>query len=436
MAVHLAKGARDFLPDAMRNRQHVMGKVRAVFERYGFDPIDTPAFERIETLTGKYGDEGEKLMFRILARGEEGKEGKVDMALRYDLTVPLARVVAMNPALRMPFKRWQMAPVWRADRPQRGRFREFWQCDVDIVGAEDAVADAECLAVGSDALRALGFERFQLRLNDRRILRAIARAAGAHDRELALLIIIDKLDKIGRDGVTEQLRALGLDDAGLERLWSILDVPAGHHATLDALAEQLDDDGKIGVATLRQVLDAALALGVPADKLVVDPTLARGLDYYTGPVYEAVLLDLPIGSVAGGGRYDGLVGMFSGRQLPAVGISLGIERLITVMEEQGMLPTSSRPAEVLVTMPAADSRTAALTIARGLREAGLTVELYLRERKTGDQLKYANERGFRWVAFVGEGGSPADPQVRLKDMESGSQSDLLLSDVGPWIRSR
>lgn len=432
MAVHLAKGARDFLPDAMRNRQVVMAKVRAVFERFGFDPLETPAFERLETLTGKYGDEGEKLMFKILARGEDGKEGKADLALRYDLTVPLARVVAMHPELKVPFKRWQMAPVWRADRPQRGRFREFWQCDADIIGAEAPLADAECLAVCAAALTELGFDRFRIRLNDRRILRAIARAAGAHDREGALLVIVDKLDKIGRDGVTTQLRELGLDDDGLARLWSILDVPPGHHDTLDALAPQLDDDGQAGVATLREVLDCALALGVPADKLVVDPTLARGLDYYTGPVYEAGLLDLPIGSVSGGGRYDGLIGMFSGRSIPAVGVSLGIERLITVMEEQGKLPPVTAPADVLVAIPSADSRIHALKLAARLRADGLRVETYLRVRKLGDQLKYANERGFAWVA-IAEG---ASGEVSLKDMVSGEQAKIPDSEVASRIRSR
>lgn len=434
MAVHLAKGARDFLPDAMRNRITVMNTVREVFERYGFEPLGTPAFERIETLTGKYGEEGDKLMYRILKRGEGGTRGEADMALRYDLTVPLARVVAMNADLRMPFKRWQMAPVWRADRPQRGRFREFWQCDVDIAGTTSPMADAECLAVCADALAALGFEDFQIRLNDRRILRAMARAAGmGTDKEIPLLIIVDKLDKIGRDKVSEELRELGLDEAGLARLWTILDVPSGRMDALDALHPMLDAEGQAGVAVLREVLGLADMLGVPTAKLVVDPTLARGLDYYTGPVYEAVLPSLHIGSVAGGGRYDGLVGMFSGRDIPAVGVSLGMERLITVMEEQGMLPTTSTTAEVFVTVHGPETRDYAVGIAASLRRAGIRAELFLDDRKLKAQLKYANARGFGWVVFAGPD-EMADSKVTLKNFVKGLQMTVALQEAASTIQ--
>jgi histidyl-tRNA synthetase len=432
MAVHLAKGTRDMLPQQMRNRLVVIDTVRRVFQRFGFEPLDTPAIERIETLAGKYGDEGSKLIYRILKRGAGGQRGEVDLALRYDLTVPLARVVAMNPDLRLPFKRYQMAPVWRADRPARGRFREFWQCDVDIAGSTSPLADAECLAVANAALSELGFSGYVIRLNDRRILRAMARAVGAGDQETGMLVAVDKLDKIGRDGVSNELTALGMSDEAIASLWQILDVPRGHAETLDALATHLDDEGLAGIATLREVLEIALALGVPPERIQVDPTLARGLDYYTGPVFEIEVLEPKIGSVSGGGRYDGLVGMFSKRDIPAVGVSLGLERIITVMEELGMLPETSTTAQVLVTIHQDSTRAYAIEIAKTLRESGIPTELFLDQKKMKQQLKYANARGFRWVAFAGPDEVEAGT-VTLKDFKSGDQVTVALYEAAQII---
>ncbi|MCB9680833.1 MAG: histidine--tRNA ligase [Alphaproteobacteria bacterium] len=432
MSVHLAKGVRDYLPEQMRGRHAVMATVRAVFDRFGFEPLDTPAFERLDTLTGKYGDEGDKLMFRILQRGEGGEAGLADQALRYDLTVPLARFVAMHPELRLPFKRWQMAPVWRAERAQRGRFREFYQCDADIVGTTSPMADAECLAVASTAITELGFPDHVVRLNDRRILRAMARAVGAHDHELPLLIAVDKLDKIGRDGVSAEVRRLGLDDDAIARLWQILDVPRGHADTLDALAVHLDDEGRAGVDTLREVLRIAFALGVAPERLQVDPTLARGLDYYTGPVFETVLPGRNMGSVSGGGRYDGLVGMFCGRQIPCVGVSIGIERLLVLLEEEGRLEVASTAADVLVTVHDDDHRDAALAAVAALRAAGVRAEVFLDDKKLKAQLKYANARGYRWVAFVGPEEAAAG-QVTLKDFAAGKQVTVPLHEAASVI---
>ncbi len=428
MAVHLAKGARDFLPEAMRHRLAVIATVREVFERFGFEPLDTPAFERIETLTGKYGDEGEKLLFKILKRGEGEASGEADMALRYDLTVPLARVVAMNPGLRLPFKRYQIAPVWRAERAQRGRFREFYQCDVDVAGAEGPLADAECLAVVHSALAALGFTDFVIRLNDRRILRAMARAAGASERETPVLIAVDKLDKIGRDGVDKELAGIGLDEASRATLWEILDVPRGLEATLDALAPKLDAEGQEGVAVLRDVVALARAQGVPDEQLQVDPTLARGLDYYTGPVFETEVREPRIGSVSGGGRYDGLVGMFGGQRIPAVGVSLGLERLITVMEELGMVTATGTTADVLVVVHDADHRVYAAEVAGALRAVGVRTELFLDDRKLKGQLKHANARGYRFVAFAGPSEKDAG-MVTLKDLATGAQHTVSIEDA-------
>lgn len=435
MAVHLAKGMRDHLPDTQRRRLDVFATVREVFERFGFEPLDTPAMERIETLTGKYGDEGEKLMFRVLKRGEGGQRGEVDMALRYDLTVPLARVLAMHSELRMPFKRWQIAPVWRADRPQRGRFREFLQCDVDIAGVEGPMADAECLAVYDAALTALGFTDLRIRVNDRRILRAMARAAGAVDAEIPVLIAIDKLDKIGKDGVTAELKGIGLDDDGIARLWDILEVPAGLDDTLDALEPQLDDEGQAGVAALREVLPMALAMGVDPAHLVVDPTLARGLDYYTGPVFEVGLPAYDIGSVGGGGRYDDLVGMFSGKSIPCVGASIGIERLLLVMEEQGMLGTAGATAEAYVTVWGDATQAYALEVTRTLRDAGIRTEMHLEGRKLKAQLKHANARGYAVVVFAGPDEAAAR-QVTLRRFDDGSQETVSLDEAAQRIRTR
>ncbi len=433
MSVFLPKGTRDFLPDQMRNRQQVIDRVRAVFARFGFEPLETPAFERIETLMGKYGDEGDQLIYKILKRGEGGERGESDLALRYDLTVPLARVVAMNRDLRMPFKRCQIQPVWRADRPQKGRFREFWQCDVDIVGTSSPVADAECLAVVVASLAALGFTEYTIRLNDRRILTSLAAAAGAADRELDVLVAIDKLDKIGRDGVTAELRGKGLTEEGIARLWESLAVPDDQQGALDALAGKLDARGQEGVATLRRVLEAASGLGVPLERIRVDPTLARGLGYYTGPVFETEVIEPKVGSISGGGRYDGLVGMFSGQDIPAVGVSLGLERIIAVMEEKGMLPQTATTARALVTVFDDATAGASQRFATQLREAGVPTDLYLGDGKLKAQFKYAHARGYPWLAVIGPDEAAAGT-VSLKNLDSGEQATLSNDDAVDRLR--
>ncbi len=419
MSVHLAKGARDFLPEAMNRRQRVIGIVTDVFERFGFEQLQTPAFERLETLTGKYGDEGEGLMFKILKRGEAGKRGEADLALRYDLTVPLARVMAMNQGLRLPFKRYQVQPVWRADRPQRGRFREFYQCDVDIVGCETMAADAECLAVAEAGLTALGFEGFTIRLNHRGILSAITRVAGVAELETSVLVAVDKLDKIGREGVDKELRERGVPVAAIERLWALWDVPMGEQ--LDHLDRELDHAGRAAVAELREVLTYAEAMGVEPYHVAVDTTLARGLSYYTGPVFEATLDGAGLGSVAGGGRYDGLVGMFSGRDVPAVGVSLGLERLITVLDERGKLDDVSSSSTVLVTVFSDETRAASFCFATHLRRAGVPCRVSLKARgKLGKQFKAAQAWRIPWVATLGPD-EIAGSQVTLKRLATSEQ---------------
>lgn len=413
--VHLPKGMRDILPQQMILRQRVIATIQQVFLRYGFAPLETPAMERIETLTGKYGDEGDKLIFRVLKRGEGGKLGEVDQALRYDLTVPLARVVAMNPQLPMPFKRSQIQPVWRADRPQKGRFREFYQCDVDTVGAPVGLADAECIAVVHDCLVALGFTDFTIRLNHRRWLAALAAAVDASQREGELIVAIDKLDKIGRDGVSRELLGRGFDQPQVVRVWELLD-GAPLPGSQDALAE------------LDQVEALALALGVDRQRLLRDRTLARGLDYYTGPVFETVLTDGGMGSVSGGGRYDGLIGMFSGRDIPAVGVSLGLERLIVLLEERGMLGGASTATRVWVTVFDDDTLPASLAAVRAFRQAGVPAEISLAGGKLGKQLKAADSRGVPFVVVIGPDEAGAG-MVRLKDLRSGDEHVLGLTEA-------
>lgn len=427
MSVFLPKGTRDLLPAQMRARLAVLGTLREVFARFGFEPLETPAMERIETLTGKYGDEGDKLIFRILKRGEGGERGETDLALRYDLTVPLARVVAMHPELPMPFKRYQIQPVWRADRPQRGRLREFYQCDADIVGCPDMSADAECIAVAYTALRALGFVDFTIRLNHRATLRSICAAIGAADRESSVLIAVDKLDKIGRDGVSAELAERGLSAESIRSLWTLLGEQG--EAAMDALDTQLDAPGRAGLAELREVLAFARAMGVGPEHLRFDPTLARGLDYYTGPVYETVLNDGSIGSVSAGGRYDGLVGRFSGRSVPAVGVSLGLERLLIILEERGMLGGGASSAEVLVTVFDETLRGQALEAATALRTAGVPTLLTLeRGHKLGRQLKQADALGVRWAVVIGPDEARRG-EVNLKDLHAGEQARLPLAEA-------
>ena len=423
MAVFLPKGTRDFLPEQMLARQQVIDTIRTVFERHGFDPLETPAFERLETLTGKYGEETDKLMFKIHARGRNAKPGECDLGLRYDLTVPLARVVAMNPQLRMPFKRYQIQPVWRAERNQKGRFREFYQCDVDVMGSTDTLCEAECMAVVTDALGALGFTDYTVKLNDRRILADFAQMAGATDarQELSALIAIDKLDKVGREGVEKELAERGLDPAGLAPLWALEGQLDDGAATLDRLDALLTARGRAGVATLREVMADADAAGVDMPRIQVDPFLARGADYYTGPVFEVHSPTAGVGSLAGGGRYDGLVAAFSGRDVPAVGVSLGLERILVVMEERGMLSARATAADVFVTVFDDACRAASIAAARALRDAGVKTDLFLKQTKLGKQLKHADLMGFPFVVIVGPD-EAAKGLLQLKDMRSGTST--------------
>jgi histidyl-tRNA synthetase len=448
---------RDFLPEDVRKREYVIGVIKEVYERYGFEPLETPAVENIETLLGKYGEESNQLIFKILKRGVHESTGEADLALRYDLTVPLARVVAeYRDKLPKFFKRYQIQPVWRADRPARGRFREFYQCDVDVLGSRSMIVEAELIAAVAEALTKLGFDDFKIRLNHRRALTGILAAAGVplrtHD---AALVALDKLDKIGRDGVKKELSARGVVEKTADHLLDFFaDLNSLEHAadltvresaeagqealnaaTLGRLVEFVGNNeiGARGVDELRLILKLGEANGT-ASQIKVDPSLARGLSYYTGAIIEINVKDLS-GSLGGGGRYDSLVGMFLGREVPACGFSLGLERIIVLMTEREMFPTAlvASPADLMVTVWSEDSITESIDLATELRREGLRVDLYPEPEKLGKQFKYASARRIPFVIISGDD-ERARGEVALKDMQSGEQRTVRRESLAAEVR--
>jgi histidyl-tRNA synthetase len=390
---------RDFLPEDVRRREYVIGIVQRVYERYGYEPLETPAAENLETLMGKYGDEGNQLIFKILKRGEHEASGQADLALRYDLTVPLARVIAHHQS-RLPrlFKRYQIQPVWRADRPARGRFREFYQCDVDFLGSTSPVVEAELCAAVTDVLVALGFNDFKIRINHRQLLTSLLQGVGvAEPLHTSALVALDKLDKIGRDGVRAELASRGVS---ADAATALLEVMARRPED-GQIGLALDEAGQRAWQNVLAILN--LAGGTSASQhLEWDLTLARGLSYYTGAIMEINVPDLA-GSLAGGGRYDNLVGMFLDQSVPACGFSLGLERILVVMGERGMFPPSvaTTPADVMVAVFDAGDMPHAMRTAAALRHAGLRVLVYPDPDKIGKQIKYADSRAIPFVAILG-----------------------------------
>ena len=448
---------RDFLPADVRRREYVIGVIKEVYERYGFEPLETPAVENIETLMGKYGEEGNQLIFKILKRGEHEKTGEADLALRYDLTVPLARVVAQyQNELPKFFKRYQIQPVWRADRPARGRFREFYQCDVDVLGSKSMVVEAEICAAASEVLTKLGFDDFAIRINHRHALTGLLQAAGVTaDKHDAALVALDKLDKIGRPGVEKEFSERGIDPAAggsllnffgeLSSLDRAAETAAGEDTTqkrqalntavLGRLVEFVGESelGVSGVDELQSILKFADAGGT-GPRIEIDPTLARGLSYYTGAIMEINVSG--IGSLGGGGRYDNLVGMFSGQDVPACGFSFGLERIIVVMTEREMFPAQlvSAPADVMVSIWNEESVADSIALAQELRGAGLRVDLYPEADKLGKQFKYAAGRGIPFVVVVGDE-EKARGEVSIKDMRTGEQRSVKRENVVDAMRA-
>lgn len=428
----LLRGFRDFLPERMILRQYVIGQLRSVFERFGYEPLDTPAIEYAETLEGKFGEEGDKLLYRWEDRGERR------VALRYDLTVPLARVVAMHGELVRPFKRYHIAPVWRAERPQKGRYREFWQCDVDTVGTKSIMADAEAVNVIYVALNRLGFDRYVVKINNRKILEALALYAGVPAQEAGgIYRAIDKLDKIGRAAVEQELQAQGLGPDTSTRMLDLLSESGSDEDVLRRTRDRLAafPGGIEGVAELEQLLTYLDAAGVPARFRRIDLSMVRGMDYYTGPIFETVVEEPKIGSVSGGGRYDKLIGLFSREDVPATGVSVGLERIIDVIEELNMRPASVRQtvAEVLVTTFSPEQVGDSIRLAAELRERGLNVELYLGDERLGTQLRYASRKGIPFAVILGPD-EVANNQVVLKDMAGEAQQMLARGDLAATVR--
>ena len=410
---------RDFLPEDVRRREYVIGIIKRIYERYGFEPLETPAAENLDTLMGKYGEEGNQLIFKILMRGEHEKSGQADMALRYDLTVPLARVIAHHQS-KLPrlFKRYQIQPVWRADRPARGRFREFYQCDVDSLGSTSPVIEAELCAAVADALTALGFSDFVIRLNHRQLLTSMLNALAVPESlHGTALVAVDKLDKIGVQGVQAEMASRGIAADAATGLIAMFDTV--RQAAPDAPVG-LDAAGESARANLAAIL--RLAAGTSAGgRMQLDPSLARGLSYYTGAIMEINVADLA-GSLGGGGRYDNLVGMFLGQSVPACGFSLGLERILVVMTERGMFPATvaTTPADVMVAVFDAGDAPHAMRVAARLRESGLRVLVYPDGDKIGKQIKYADSRGIPFVAILG-GDEIAQGTVTVKHLAAQTQ---------------
>ena len=410
----LPKGMRDYLPADMIRRQYVMDTIAGVFQLYGYEPLQTPVMELKEMLTGKYGDEADKLIY--YAQHAQGKE---ELALRYDLTVPLARAFAQHESeLSLPFKRYQMAPVWRGERPGQGRYREFYQCDADIVGIAGMEADAEGVSVVVTALQRLGFTDFRVKINNRKVLTGIGQYVGLSGDVLANLYrSIDKFDKIGAEGVKEDLSKNGIAPDTIGKIAHLLfESPApeatgfsADRARLGRMREVLANIpvAQEGLSELAQLYDFLEAMRTPEVHVELDFLMVRGLSYYTGPIFETVLTSNDaedrVGSVSGGGRYDGLIGLFRRESLPTVGISLGIERLIFLMNKWDMYPETLKNTvvQVLVTVFGPETRHASLKVVSTLRAAGINAELFMQDARIGKQLGYADRKGIPLVAILG-----------------------------------
>lgn len=390
-----------------------METARRVFRSYGFSPIDTPALEYAEILTGKGGEESDKQLFRFKDSGER------DVALRFDLTVPLARFTAQHSAtVGTPFKRYHIAPVWRGENTQRGRYREFVQCDFDTIGTDSNASDVETLLVIHDLLLALGFERFTIRVNNRLILNGVLSKLGLQGQSVGVLRALDKLAKIGADAVVaEMIERVGATEPQARQVLEL----ANPNITLDQLETMLEGNeiGLLGVSRLRELFSAVATAGVPAERVALDVSIARGLDYYTGTIYETFLGDLPsIGSICSGGRYDNLAGLFTKERLPGVGASLGLDRLIAAMEELKLLGSQATPAPVMVTQFDSDRLGDYLRIGRALRAAGINTEVYPEAKKLGKQLQYADRKGFK-LALIAGSDEFAKGAWQVKNLTSG-----------------
>lgn len=428
------KGFRDYPPALMLPREHLIDTAKAVYREFGFAPIDTPALEYTEILLGKGSDETDRQLYSFTTSGGR------DVTLRFDLTVPLARFVAQHSGqLGMPFKRYHVGSVWRGENTQRGRYREFVQCDFDTIGSESALADVEVPLVMATFLPRIGFERFSLRLNHRGILNGVLERLELGGSSVPVLRALDKLAKIGPDKVVEEMqREAGAGEAQAREVLRLGELAGSVEERLSALAPMVagTEVGEAGLQRLQEIFTALRAAGIGEEHATLDLSIARGLDYYTGFVYETFLDDLPgIGSVSSGGRYDDLASLYTKERLPGVGGSIGIDRLLSGMEELGMIEERQTPAQVFLPLFDVAHQAETLALAMELRQAGLQVELYPDKRKLGAQLKYADRRGFRFAVIAGESELAAGT-AQLKDLADGSSQELPRGELADAIRGR
>ncbi len=435
----IPKGTRDFGPVEMAKRNYIFNTIRSVYELYGFQQIETPAQETLQTLMGKYGEEGDKLLFKILNSGdylaktsdEELTERNTlrlaskicEKGLRYDLTVPFARYVVMHrEEVQLPFKRYQVQPVWRADRPQKGRYREFYQFDGDVVGSDSLINEVELMQIEDTVFSRFGV-RVQIKINNRKILSGIAEVIGAAEKIVDITVAIDKLDKIGIDNVNAELREDGLSDEQIAKLQPIISLSGTNDEKLDTIAEVLKDSetGLKGVEETRFILNTLKTTGLK-NEIQLDLTLARGLSYYTGAIFEVKALDTPMGSISGGGRYDNLTGIFGMPGLSGVGISFGVDRIYDVLNALDLYPKDSLQTSQVLFINFGDKETTySLPILAKVRAAGIRAELYPDAVKMKKQMSYANAKQIPFVALTGES-EMAEGKVMLKNMVSGEQT--------------
>ncbi len=444
----IPKGTRDFGPAEVARRDYIIATIRRQFERFGFQPIETPSMENYDTLMGKYGEEGDRLIFKILNSGDFLKKvndqtlGQKDAqaltplisekALRYDLTVPFARYVVMHQnEIDFPFKRYQIQPVWRADRPQRGRFREFYQCDADVVGASGLVQELEFIQLYDRVFADLGLQGVTIKINHRKVLSGIAGVIGAGERLTDFTVALDKLDKIGRDKVEAEMRGRGIAQEAIEKAAPLFEMQGSPGEQIETLRTLLKDStvGLEGVTELESLLTETKHLGLRATQVRLDSTLARGLNYYTGAIFEvAAPEEVDMGSIGGGGRYDDLTGIFGLSDMSGVGISFGLDRIYLVLEELGLFPPELDQAlEVFCLNFGGDAEKAALRLILELRDAGIRADLYPDAAKISKQFKYADRRGVPRVILIGEEELRAG-QFTVKDMKSGAQKQFALTD--------
>ncbi|HPF93233.1 MAG TPA: histidine--tRNA ligase [Tenuifilaceae bacterium] len=447
----IPKGTRDFSPAEMAKRNHIFDTIKSVFRTYGYQPIETPAMETLSTLLGKYGDEGDKLLFKILNSGDFTKgvqpadfsaenssvlSTKIcEKGLRYDLTVPFARfVVQYQNDITFPFKRYQIQPVWRADRPQKGRYREFYQCDVDVIGSNSLLNEVELVLIIDEVFRKLGVGH-TVKINNRKILSGMAEVVGETERLIDITVAIDKIDKIGIDAVNRELGDKGVSQSAIDQLQPIIQLKGTNAEKLKILSKSLaaSEVGLKGIEEMRIIFDALETLGGLACEVEIDLSLARGLNYYTGAIFEVKANDMEMGSICGGGRYDDLTGIFGLKNVSGVGVSFGADRIYDVMQHLNLFPESLLASSQVMFANFGDSEAAfCLPIIQQLRSAGISAELYPDAAKMKKQFDYANKKNIQYVAIVGES-EMQKGEVSVKNMATGNQETVKVSEVNKYF---